>query len=87
MTLTARFPQALAYAAELHEKQVRKGGDVPYVAHLLSVTGIVLEGFLKQLLSLFVLFFVVVSSAFLEARGGEFVLGVRSRSPNDRSPD
>ena len=43
MILTARFRQALAYAAELHEKQVRKGGDVPYVAHLLSVTGIVLE--------------------------------------------
>ena len=43
MILTARFRQALAYAAELHEKQVRKGGDVPYVAHLLSVAGIVLE--------------------------------------------
>ena len=43
MTLTARFPQALVYAAELHKKQVRKGGRVPYVAHLLSVAGIVLE--------------------------------------------
>ena len=43
MTLTPRFRQALAYATELHEKQVRKGGHVPYVAHLLSVAGIVLE--------------------------------------------
>ncbi len=43
MILTARFPQALAYAAELHQKQVRKGGRVPYLAHLLAVAGIVLE--------------------------------------------
>ena len=43
MTLTARFKQALAYAAELHQEQARKGGHVPYVAHLLSVAEIVLE--------------------------------------------
>ena len=43
MTLTGRFQQALGYAAELHQEQVRKGGHVPYVAHLLSVAGIVLE--------------------------------------------
>ncbi len=43
MTLSARFQQGLAYAAELHQQQVRKGGGVPYVAHLLSVAGIVLE--------------------------------------------
>ena len=43
MTLSARFQQALAYAVELHQQQVRKGGRVPYAAHLLSVAGIVLE--------------------------------------------
>ncbi|MBM3345229.1 MAG: bifunctional (p)ppGpp synthetase/guanosine-3',5'-bis(diphosphate) 3'-pyrophosphohydrolase [Betaproteobacteria bacterium] len=38
-----RFRDALVWAAELHEDQSRKGGDVPYVAHLLGVAAIVLE--------------------------------------------
>jgi len=42
--LNERFQDALAYAAELHQAQRRKGGrDVPYVAHLLAVTSLVLE--------------------------------------------
>lgn len=41
--LTPRFHGALAYAAELHNRQVRKGSGVPYVAHLLSVCALVLE--------------------------------------------
>jgi GTP pyrophosphokinase len=43
MTLSARFGEALAYAFELHANQHRKGSDVPYVAHLLSVAALVLE--------------------------------------------
>jgi (p)ppGpp synthase/HD superfamily hydrolase len=38
-----RFRDALVWAAELHEDQNRKGGDIPYVAHLLGVAAIVLE--------------------------------------------
>lgn len=38
-----RFRDALQWAAQLHEDQNRKGGDVPYVAHLLGVAAIVLE--------------------------------------------
>lgn len=38
-----RFREALVWAAELHEEQKRKGGGVPYVAHLLGVASIVLE--------------------------------------------
>jgi (p)ppGpp synthase/HD superfamily hydrolase len=41
--LTLRFAQALQYAFELHAAQVRKGGDIPYMAHLLAVTALVLE--------------------------------------------
>lgn len=38
------FRKALAWAAELHEDQHRKGKpEVPYVSHLLGVTAIVLE--------------------------------------------
>lgn len=38
-----RFRDALVWAAELHEDQNRKGGGIPYVAHLLGVASIVLE--------------------------------------------
>ncbi len=42
-TLSVRFERALAYAAKLHAKQVRKGSRVPYVAHLLAVASLALE--------------------------------------------
>jgi GTP pyrophosphokinase len=38
-----RFREALVWAAEQHADQVKKGGDVPYVSHLLGVTALVLE--------------------------------------------
>jgi GTP pyrophosphokinase len=41
-----RFPQlhaALDYAAEAHQRQVRKGTTAPYVSHLLGVASLVLE--------------------------------------------
>lgn len=41
--LTARFEEALAYATRLHNDQSRKGTGIPYVAHLLAVTALVLE--------------------------------------------
>ncbi|MBR8840818.1 MAG: HD domain-containing protein [Stigonema ocellatum SAG 48.90 = DSM 106950] len=41
--LNHRFEQALVYANRLHRKQTRKGGDIPYVSHLLSVAALVLE--------------------------------------------
>ncbi len=41
--LGPRFEDALLYAAKLHREQRRKGGDIPYVAHLLAVTSLVLE--------------------------------------------
>ncbi|PSB00477.1 HD domain-containing protein [Merismopedia glauca] len=41
--LTNRFEKALIYATNLHQKQVRKGTNIPYVSHLLAVTALVLE--------------------------------------------
>ena len=41
--LTSRFESALVYATQLHANQVRKGSQIPYVSHLLSVTALVLE--------------------------------------------
>src|SRR5271154_4453002 len=41
--LTQKFDGAMAYAAEKHRNQTRKGGDIPYLGHLLSVAGYVIE--------------------------------------------
>ena len=43
MMLSVRFQQAMTWAAQLHAGQARKGTNVPYVAHLLAVTSLVLE--------------------------------------------
>lgn len=43
MKLTTRFNEALVFAAQLHSQQVRKGNDIPYIAHLLGVASIALE--------------------------------------------
>ncbi|MGV0852644.1 HD domain-containing protein [Mycolicibacterium phlei] len=41
--LGPRFQAALSYAAELHRAQTRKASGVPYIGHLLSVAGLVIE--------------------------------------------
>ncbi len=41
--LSPRFDEALVFASQLHAGQARKGTAIPYVAHLLAVTAIVLE--------------------------------------------
>ncbi|KAB7757776.1 phosphohydrolase [Mycolicibacterium phlei DSM 43072] len=41
--LGPRFEEALGYAAELHRTQTRKASKVPYIGHLLSVAGLVIE--------------------------------------------
>src|SRR5215468_2595496 len=43
MKLGPRFQDALTFAAELHAAQLRKGTQIPYVAHLLAVAAIALE--------------------------------------------
>lgn len=41
--LGARFNDAFLFAAEKHASQTRKKTDVPYISHLMSVAGLVLE--------------------------------------------
>jgi len=41
--LTDRFQDALLYALQLHKNQVRKNKNIPYFAHLMSVTALVME--------------------------------------------
>lgn len=41
--LTARFEDAIVYATRLHRAQLRKGTNVPYLAHLIGAASIALE--------------------------------------------
>lgn len=41
--LTSRFEEALVFANRLHAAQTRKGTPIPYIAHLLAVTALVLS--------------------------------------------
>src|ERR1700744_2459494 len=41
--LTERFLAAVALAKELHGRDRRSGTEIPYLAHLLVVTGLVIE--------------------------------------------
>ena len=41
--LTDRFVSALQFAHDVHRSQIRKDTTIPYVSHLLSVAGLVLE--------------------------------------------
>jgi (p)ppGpp synthase/HD superfamily hydrolase len=41
--LTARFEDALVFTTHLHAQQYRKGSQIPYIAHLLSVSALVIE--------------------------------------------
>ncbi|SIH39247.1 metal dependent phosphohydrolase [Mycobacteroides abscessus subsp. abscessus] len=41
--LTHTFTAALTYAATTHQHQTRKGGETPYLGHLLSVAALVIE--------------------------------------------
>jgi (p)ppGpp synthase/HD superfamily hydrolase len=43
MHLTKRFEDAFVFASHVHTGQLRKGTEIPYAAHLLSVTALVLE--------------------------------------------
>jgi (p)ppGpp synthase/HD superfamily hydrolase len=41
--ISPRYTNALEYAREAHAKQVRKGTTIPYLAHLLGVSSLVLD--------------------------------------------
>ena len=41
--LTERYDAALKFASDAHRRQLRKNGDVPYLSHLLRVSGLALD--------------------------------------------
>jgi (p)ppGpp synthase/HD superfamily hydrolase len=42
-SLSDRYERALAYAIHIHASQLRKGTSIPYIAHLLHVSALVIE--------------------------------------------
>ena len=43
MNLSDQYKEAILYAIDLHKNQVRKGINVPYFSHLMSVSALVIE--------------------------------------------
>jgi (p)ppGpp synthase/HD superfamily hydrolase len=43
IALTSRFDEAFRYAHQLHQSQTRKGTDIPYISHLMTVSALVVE--------------------------------------------
>lgn len=43
MAVDPRLSTAFAHACEVHAEQLRKGGTVPYISHLMAVSALVLE--------------------------------------------
>jgi (p)ppGpp synthase/HD superfamily hydrolase len=43
MVLSRRFADAMVFAHHVHEGQLRKGGPVPYISHVIGVTSLVLD--------------------------------------------
>lgn len=41
MAYGKRFDEAFLFASEVHRKDTRKGGDIPYITHLMAVASIV----------------------------------------------
>lgn len=41
--LTTRYDEALVYAHGLHRTQTRKGTEIPYISHLMTVSALVIE--------------------------------------------
>ena len=41
--LSDRFKNAFNYAFDKHQNQNRKGTDIPYISHLMAVSGLVME--------------------------------------------
>ena len=77
--LTDQFAKAMIYAERKHHTQVRKGGDIPYVGHLLSVAGLVINdnGSEEQAIA------ALLHDAVEDAGGPETLLEIRTEFGDD----
>ena len=80
--LTPRFAEAFAYANQMHAGQHRKQSTTPYIAHLMAVSGKVLENGGDEDLAIAGLLHDVVEDC-----GGLPVLNCRPSAPRGRQRD
>lgn len=80
--MSDKFSQALLVASSLHASQARKGGEVPYIAHLLAVCALVLEAGGEEDLAIAALLHDAV-----EDQGGESTLLIIRQRFGDRVAD
>ena len=80
--MSDRFNRALSLASSLHASQARKGGEVPYIAHLLAVCALVLEAGGDEDLAIAALLHDAV-----EDQGGESTLLIIRQRFGDRVAD
>jgi (p)ppGpp synthase/HD superfamily hydrolase len=73
LTLSQRFEDALAYATVVHAGQLRKGTGIPYIEHILGVTGIALEHGSKR--GRFLTFYTSARAMLASSRLKEFESG------------
>lgn len=77
--LTERFDEALAYAADVHRAQMRKGTSIPYLSHLMAVASTVLEDGADETTAI-----VALLHDAVEDQGGDARLAdIRSRFGDD----
>ena len=74
--LSTRFADALSYAATLHNQQVRKQTEIPYVAHLLGTASIALEHGATEDEAIGALLHDAIED---QARGGETAREIRAK--------
>jgi GTP pyrophosphokinase len=91
--LSGRFTEAVEYAVAAHRSQRRKGSDIPYVAHVLAVSSLVLEMESSEDEAIAGLLHDVIEDvgadqdAVIEARFGHDVVAiVRANSDTDEIP-
>ena len=92
--LSERFDEALAFASELHRKQLRKTGRVPYLSHLLRVAGLTLDFGASEEVAIAALLHDAVedcggmeTAAIIRERFGAFVADVVLETSDSTSAD
>jgi (p)ppGpp synthase/HD superfamily hydrolase len=76
--LTPRYDEALAFVSAHHRGQLRKGSNMPYLSHLMAVSGLVLENGGSQIAAIGGLLHDAVEDA-PEGQGGLILAEIESR--------
>lgn len=92
--LTAKYDEALQLASEAHRNQMRKSGQVPYLSHLLRVSGLALDYGASEDVAIAALLHDVVEDCGglsraeeIRAKFGDFIAGVVLETSDSTTAD